>query len=131
MGSGQQKYYDNLERYLSLCKELGVESDEKNMYNHQSYLMKTYGYRFAYDGYTKTDHIQLFNDEMNNELDKNKAKGDWREFAIEENREEILKEIKYHFKKLKKAVNSKDTALIREYSTDIGNIAMFMFKTTI
>lgn len=67
---------------------------------------------------------------MQKEIKENEHKGDWTEFAIKENRPEILREIEYHYNKLVLAYESDDEALIREYSADIGNIAMFMFKST-
>lgn len=131
MSTGQQKYYDNLERYLSLCKSLAIKPDEDNMYSHQSSIMKTYGYKFAYDGYDEIDFFKLFTDRMLSELKNNDHKGNWKEFAVIENRNDIFNELSYHLEKLQKAIYDQDNELVKEYSADLGNISMFMFKTTL
>ena len=67
---------------------------------------------------------------MQEEMKANEHKGDWKEFSIKENRPDILREIEHHYNKLVLAFESDDDELIREHSADIGNIAMFMFKST-
>src|SRR5690606_5533863 len=67
---------------------------------------------------------------MEQEIENNQHKGNWLEYAIKENRVLILTEIYHHLGKLELAVQDRDEELIKEYSADIANIAMFMFKTT-
>lgn len=67
---------------------------------------------------------------MQIELENNSRKGDWEKFAVKENRKDIVDEISHHLNKLNIAVYEKDEELIKEYSADIANIAMFMFNTT-
>lgn len=70
-----------------------------------------------------------FIEAMNKELKDNAHKGNWQEFAIKENRIEILNEFYHHLGKLSLAIKEEDENLIKEYSADVANIAMFMFKS--
>ena len=74
--------------------------------------------------------METFTKRMEKEIKANAHKGDWRPFAIKENRTEILREIEHHYNKLVIAYESGDEELIREHSDDIGNIAMFMYEST-
>lgn len=73
--------------------------------------------------------METFTERMEKEIKANAHKGDWRPFAIKENRHEILREIEHHYNKLVTAYESGDEELIREHSADIGNIAMFMYES--
>lgn len=66
---------------------------------------------------------------MELELANNSHKGDWKFFAVKENRNEIIDEIRHHFNKLIFAIIDDDEELIKEFSADIANIAMFMYNT--
>lgn len=78
--------------------------------------------------YTFTENS--FFQRMKIEMKANEHKGDWKQFAIRQNRPDILREIEHHYNKLVLAFESDDEELIREHSADIGNIAMFMFEST-
>lgn len=73
---------------------------------------------------------ETFISRMAFEMEDNKHKGDWREFSVPENRLEILSEIQHHYNKLRGAVAAGEIERIREYASDIGNIAMFMYAST-
>jgi hypothetical protein len=54
MGSIMSAIYDDMDRYENLCEHLGVkEKSLGEMYNHMSYLEKTYGYERTYFGHQK------------------------------------------------------------------------------
>lgn len=75
--------------------------------------------------------LEIFNHfmiRMELELACNSHKGDWSDFK---DRNLIVDEINHHFNKLQKALVDKDDGLIREYSTDVANICMFMFNSTL
>lgn len=72
---------------------------------------------------------ETFTQRMEKEMKANEHKGDWRSFAVKENRIEILDEIRHHYDKLVLAFESDNEELIREHSADIGNIAMFMYES--
>lgn len=74
--------------------------------------------------------MKEFIERMKIELENNSHKGNWIDYAVKENRKDIIYEISHHLNKLNKAVYEKDEELIKEYSADIANIAMFMFNTT-
>ncbi len=65
----------------------------------------------------------LFANNMLKEIKANSHKGNWEDWN---DVNEMLKELQYHFEKLKKAIESDTLHLIKEYLADCGNILMFI-----
>lgn len=67
--------------------------------------------------------ILMFASDMNQELENNKHKGDYKNFT---NKKDILSELDYHINKLKAAIENDVDFEIKEYIADCGNILMFL-----
>lgn len=67
--------------------------------------------------------IQWFAEAMQNELDANARKGDWREFKSDSN---ILSEIAWHQAKLLQAIRTGTSVEVLEYAADCANYYMML-----
>lgn len=116
--------------FYRMCEMVGVKLEfseyAKSLFNHHKDSSELLKQNKEMREMLDFDFVKR----MKTEMEANKHKGDWKEFAIKENRPDILREIEHHYNKLVLAFESDDDELIREHSADIGNIAMFMFKST-
>lgn len=76
--------------------------------------------------FDKRMSIEIFNSDMEFELNRNEHKGNWYQYAQTGSFEEMEDELQYHVDKLKQAIENNDKALIKEYSADVANCAMFI-----
>lgn len=72
---------------------------------------------------TVSDPVEKFAQAMQQELDINSHKGDWRDMDLWK----CLYELQHHVSKLTKALAEDNPQLIREHSADCGNSAMFIY----
>ena len=70
------------------------------------------------------NEISVFAHKMQQELENNKDKGNWKSFK---NKNDIMAELWYHLDKLKEVrITNEDTQLLEEYIADCANILMFL-----
>ena len=76
---------------------------------------------------TNKEYTDQFASLMENELNANSHKGDWKTWW---NVEEQMQEALYHHEKLESALCKNDIYAIREYSADCANFYLMIANTT-
>lgn len=68
MGCSIKAYYDDLDDYHNLCKLVGVNPDDNNMYNHENEILKSYNVKTHYELYNIFRMINVRNEKIDDIL---------------------------------------------------------------